>query len=56
MSAVYYEGKGSFTVGACRIQPPAPGEVRLDVAYCGVCGPTCTSRTAPWTPASPRRR
>jgi 2-desacetyl-2-hydroxyethyl bacteriochlorophyllide A dehydrogenase len=38
MSAVYYEGKGSFTVGACRVQPPAPGEVRLDVAYCGVCG------------------
>ena len=38
MSAIYYEGKGSFTVGACSVQPPAPGEVRLDVAYCGVCG------------------
>jgi 2-desacetyl-2-hydroxyethyl bacteriochlorophyllide A dehydrogenase len=38
MSAVFYEGKGSFTVGTCRIEPPAPGEVRLDVAYCGVCG------------------
>jgi (R,R)-butanediol dehydrogenase/meso-butanediol dehydrogenase/diacetyl reductase len=38
MSAVYYEGKGSFSVGACRVEAPAPGEVRLDVAYCGVCG------------------
>src|SRR3954453_2027219 len=38
MSAVYYEGKGSFSVGACRVEAPAPGEVRLEVAYCGVCG------------------
>src|SRR3954449_9040094 len=38
MSAVFYEGKGAFSVGASRIQPPGPGEVRLDVAYCGVCG------------------
>src|SRR3954447_19685918 len=38
MSAVFYEGKGAFSVGAARIQPPGPGEVRLDVAYCGVCG------------------
>src|SRR3954447_7075544 len=38
MSAVFYEGKGAFSVGAARIQPPGPGEVRLDVAYCGICG------------------
>ena len=38
MSAVYYEGPGVFTVGAGRARPPAAGEVRLEVAYCGVCG------------------
>jgi len=38
MSAVYYEGAGAFSVGECAVQPPGPGEVRLDVAYCGVCG------------------
>jgi (R,R)-butanediol dehydrogenase / meso-butanediol dehydrogenase / diacetyl reductase len=38
MSAVYYEGAGAFSVGDCIVQPPGPGEVRLDVAYCGVCG------------------
>lgn len=38
MSAVYYEGEHRFTVGACRVVPPGPGEVRLDVAFCGVCG------------------
>ena len=38
MSAVYYEGKGVFSVGDCRLERPSPGEVRLDVAYCGVCG------------------
>lgn len=38
MSAVYYEGAGVFSVGECAVQPPGAGEVRLDVAYCGVCG------------------
>ena len=38
MSAVYYEGKSVLSVGDCRTQPPGAGEVRLDVAYCGVCG------------------
>ena len=38
MNAVYYHGGGSFTVGAASIQEPGPDEVRLDVAYCGVCG------------------
>jgi (R,R)-butanediol dehydrogenase / meso-butanediol dehydrogenase / diacetyl reductase len=38
MSAVYYEGAGKFTVGESTPVPPGQGEVRLDVAYCGVCG------------------
>ena len=38
MLAVYYEGEGSFALGDCVVQPPGAGEVRLDVAYCGVCG------------------
>ena len=38
MSAVYYEGPGSFSIGSASAQPPGPGEVRLQVAYCGVCG------------------
>ena len=38
MTAVYYEGKGSFVLGDCAVERPGPGEVRLDVAYCGVCG------------------
>ena len=37
MKAVYYEGNG-----ASRLETPrrvtAAGEVRLDVAYCGICG------------------
>ena len=36
--AVTYEGAGSFAVGPCIVVPPGEGEVRLDVAYCGVCG------------------
>jgi len=38
MSAVYYHGGGRFTVGDGSSQEPGPDEVRLDVAYCGVCG------------------
>ncbi len=38
MTAVYYEGNGSFALGECAQQAPAPGEVRLEVAYCGICG------------------
>ena len=38
MSAVAYEGSGRFTVGPAAIVPPGHGEVRLDVAFCGVCG------------------
>ena len=39
MTAVYYEGPGRFTRRRrARCDRPGPGEVRLDVAFCGVCG------------------
>jgi 2-desacetyl-2-hydroxyethyl bacteriochlorophyllide A dehydrogenase len=38
VKAVYYQGSGRFTVGRGEVCPPGKGEVRLDVAYCGLCG------------------
>lgn len=38
MKAAYYKEKGKFEVGEGTIEAPKAGEVRLDVAYCGVCG------------------
>lgn len=38
MKAAFYEGAGRFSVGDAEPVSPGPGEVRLDVAYCGVCG------------------
>jgi (R,R)-butanediol dehydrogenase / meso-butanediol dehydrogenase / diacetyl reductase len=38
VKAVYYEGGGRFALREVEPRPPAHGEVRLDVAYCGVCG------------------
>jgi 2-desacetyl-2-hydroxyethyl bacteriochlorophyllide A dehydrogenase len=38
VSAIYYEGQGVFSVGECVEQQPSPGDVRLSVAYCGLCG------------------
>jgi 2-desacetyl-2-hydroxyethyl bacteriochlorophyllide A dehydrogenase len=38
VKAVYYEGNGSFVLREAEPLPPAAGEVRLDVAYCGICG------------------
>lgn len=38
MKAIYYNGDGDFTRANCQPISPAPDEVRLDVAYCGVCG------------------
>jgi 2-desacetyl-2-hydroxyethyl bacteriochlorophyllide A dehydrogenase len=35
---VFYEGHGRFSLGPAPVVPPGPGEVRLDVSYCGVCG------------------
>ena len=38
MVAITYQGRGIFTVGRSAAVPPGPGQVRLEVAYCGVCG------------------
>ena len=38
MKAAYYTEKGKFEVKEGTAKPPGEGEVRLDVAYCGVCG------------------
>ena len=38
MKAAYYAGGRKVTIGECKIQAPGPGEVRIEVAYCGVCG------------------
>ena len=38
MNATYYEGNRTFSVAQIPITPPAPGEVQIKVAYCGVCG------------------
>jgi len=38
MKAAFYKEKGHFGIGECKQVKPAKGEVRLEVAYCGVCG------------------
>lgn len=38
MKAVYYQSPGQFVVGSGAALSPGEGEVRLDVAYCGLCG------------------
>jgi (R,R)-butanediol dehydrogenase / meso-butanediol dehydrogenase / diacetyl reductase len=38
VKAVYYEGDGRFALRESDPRPPLDGEVRLDVAYCGICG------------------
>jgi len=38
MKATLYEGNKSFSVVEKEIEAPAAGEVRIKVAYCGVCG------------------
>lgn len=38
MKALYYQGNKSFTIQETDPTPLQPGEVRLKVAYCGVCG------------------
>ncbi len=38
MIAAYYEGNKTMRVGEGAVVAPGPGEVRLDVAYCGICG------------------
>jgi 2-desacetyl-2-hydroxyethyl bacteriochlorophyllide A dehydrogenase len=36
--AVVYQGSRRFGLGTAAPVAPGPGEVRLDVAYCGICG------------------
>lgn len=36
--AVFYEGAGRFAFRDGVVERPGAGEVRLDVAYCGICG------------------
>src|SRR5512136_1132278 len=38
MKAAYYAGNRTFTIGDCEVVKPGPGEIRLDVAYTGICG------------------
>jgi (R,R)-butanediol dehydrogenase / meso-butanediol dehydrogenase / diacetyl reductase len=38
VKAVFYDGGGAFSVGVGKAEAPAAGEVRVEVAYCGVCG------------------
>lgn len=38
MRAAFFEGSRTITVRDAPIPEPAPGEVRLKVVYCGICG------------------
>ena len=38
MKAAVYEGNKTIGVGASQLNAPGPGEVRIKVAYCGICG------------------
>ncbi|MFY0653518.1 MAG: alcohol dehydrogenase catalytic domain-containing protein [Cyclobacteriaceae bacterium] len=38
MKAAFYKEKGKFEIGEGQAIKPEAGQVRLDVAYCGVCG------------------
>jgi Threonine dehydrogenase and related Zn-dependent dehydrogenases len=38
MKAAYYEGNKTFRIADVAPVPPGPGEVRLNVAYVGICG------------------
>ena len=38
MKAAYYSGEKTIQIGESRARQPGPGEARLQVAYCGICG------------------
>jgi (R,R)-butanediol dehydrogenase/meso-butanediol dehydrogenase/diacetyl reductase len=38
MRAAFFEGNQTITVGPCVPVDPGPGQVRIQVAYCGICG------------------
>ena len=37
-AAAIYRGDKHFSVEQVTVAPPGPGEVQIDVAYCGICG------------------
>lgn len=37
-TAAYYTGNKQFQVEQITVEPPQPGEVQIEVAYCGICG------------------
>jgi (R,R)-butanediol dehydrogenase / meso-butanediol dehydrogenase / diacetyl reductase len=38
MKAAYYEGNHRVRIGDCTPLSPGPGQVQLQVSYCGICG------------------
>jgi 2-desacetyl-2-hydroxyethyl bacteriochlorophyllide A dehydrogenase len=38
MKGAFYQGKKRFSVKEIKPEPPGPRQVRLEVAYCGICG------------------
>ena len=38
MKAAYYQGDKTVQLGESVKRQPGPGKVRLDVAFCGICG------------------
>ena len=38
MRAAYFEGNRTFRVGPCVPVEPGPGQVQIQVEYCGICG------------------
>ena len=38
MKGAFYQGNKRFKVAEVKPEPPGPGQVRLKVAYCGICG------------------
>lgn len=37
-TAAFYVGDRNFSIEQIDTKPPGPGEVQIDVAYCGICG------------------
>jgi len=38
MKGAFYGGNKKFSVQEIKPQPPGPGQVRLEITYCGICG------------------
>ncbi len=38
MKGAFYVGRKKFNIKEIEPDPPKPGQVRLKVAYCGICG------------------